>query len=332
MLQFQNIEYLLWAGLLVPVVFLFVSVLRWKQKVKNNLGDEELINRLTEDYSPKKFFAKFLIFAAALLLCVIGLANLRSPGKSGEGKKAGIDVMIALDVSNSMLAQDVKPNRMTRARQLLGDIVEKIGDNRLGLVVFAGQAFLQMPLTSDLAAAKMYISNAGPSAVPVQGTVISDALRLCNTSLDTKEKKYKAVILITDGEGHDEKLGEAINELKDNGVIVHTIGIGSPTGATIIDPQNGLVKKDENGEIVITKLNEDDLKQIAEKTDGEYHLFTNSTEVSNSIMAALNGMEKKLLGEGGHRVYTSFFQWFLWLAFGLLVFEIFIPERKINRP
>src|ERR1700712_3245991 len=235
MLSFQNTEFLFGLLILIPLTLLFVLVLRWKKKVKKQIGDEELVNALTADYSPKYFNYKFLLIVAALAFCILGAANIRTPAAGSTGNRSGVDVMVALDVSNSMLAQDIKPNRLERAKQVLNKIIDKMGNNRMGMVVFAGQAFLQMPLTTDLGAAKLYVSNASTDAVPTQGTVIGDALKLCNASLDTKEKKYKAVILISDGEDHDEKAQDAVKELQDNGVVVYTIGIGSREGAPIFD-------------------------------------------------------------------------------------------------
>lgn len=330
MLSFQHTELLVGLLALIPLCALFALVIRWKKKVKKKIGDEELVNGLTADYSSKNFNYKFLLVAAALSLCIIGAANLRSPKEGNTGNLSGVDVMVALDVSNSMLAQDIKPNRLDRAKQVLNRIIDKMGNNRMGLVVFAGQAFLQMPLTSDLAAAKLYVSNASTDAVPRQGTVIGDALRLCNTSLDNKEKKYKAVILISDGEDHDEKADEALKELQDNGVVVYTIGIGSPEGAPIFDAATNDYKKDENGNTVVSKLNEKDLQDIAAKTGGQYHLFTNADEVANQVTGAINQMEKKQMAGTGIRVYASYFQWFLLPAFILLLLETIIPERKMK--
>lgn len=330
MLSFQHNEYLLGLLALIPLCALFYLVIKWKKKVKNKIGDEELVNALTSDYSPKYFSYKFLLIIAALVLCIIGAANIRKPAKGNTGSRAGIDVMIALDVSNSMLAQDIKPNRLERAKQVISRIIDKMGNDRMGMVVFAGQAFLQMPLTSDLAAARLYVSNASPDAVPAQGTVIGDALKMCNTALDTKEKKYKAVILISDGEDHDEKADAALKELQDNGVVVYTIGIGSPEGAPIFDPALDDYKKDENGNTVVSKLDEKDLENIAAKTGGKYYLFTNADQIANSVAASVDQMEKKQIGGSGIRVYSSYFQWLLLPAFILLLLETVIPERKMK--
>ena len=329
-MSFQNIEFLFCLGILVPLVVIFILVLKWKKNVRRQMGDEELINNLTMGYSARNYNWKFILILAALALCIAGAANLRSPKNGNTGDRKGVDVMIALDVSNSMLAQDIKPNRLERARQVINKLIDKMDNNRMGLVLFAGQAFLQMPLTGDLAAAKLYVSNANPDAVPNQGTVIGDALKLCNTSLDTKEKKYKAVILISDGEDHDENATKAVDELKENGVIVYTVGIGSPQGAPIYDPALNDFKKDENGVVVISKLNEKDLQDIAAKTGGQYHLFTNADEVAGKLYNSLDNMEKKHIGGTGIRVYNTYFQWFVLLAFVLLMLEIIIPERKMK--
>ena len=298
--------------------------------MRKELGDQDLINELTDGYSKRNYNWKFILVIIALTLCIIGAANLRSPTQGSTSDRTGIDVMVALDVSNSMLAQDIKPNRLERARQVINKLLDKMGNNRMGLVLFAGQAFLQMPLTSDLASARLYVSNAGPDAVPNQGTVIGDALRLCNTSLDNKEKKYKAIILISDGEDHDEDAAKAVEELKESGVIIYTVGIGSPDGAPIFDPALNDFKKDEDGATVVSKLNEKDLQEIALKTGGQYLLFNNADEVSGKLSALLDNMEKKHIGGSGIKIYQSYFQWFLLFAFLLLLIEIIIPERKMK--
>lgn len=314
----------------MPLALLFYLVTRWKKNVRRQIGDEELVNNLTKEYSPANFRWKFICLAGAFAFCILSLANLRTPNAAGKGNKAGIDIMVALDVSNSMLAQDIKPNRLERARQVLTNLISKLEDNRVGLVIFAGQAFLQMPLTSDFASAKLFVANASPTAVPVQGTVVGDALRLCNASLDTKDKKYKAIILITDGEDHDEKVEDVVKDLADNGVVVHTIGIGSAEGAPIFDETTNDYKKDNEGNTVISKLNEKDLQMIAEKTGGDYHHFTSAEEITNQILQSLSTMEKKQIGGGEHRTYASYFQWFLLVALLLLLLEVIIPEREMK--
>ncbi len=327
MVSFENIQFLLGLLLLLPLTILFVLAIRWKKKTQKALGDEALITKLTADYSPRLYRLKFIIVIIAVALSIIAAANLRKPVISGQENTAGIDVIVAMDVSKSMLGSDIKPNRLERAKQLVNLLVDKLENNRVGLVLFAGQAYLQMPLTPDLTQAKMFVSNASTDVVPVQGTNLSDALKLCNNSLDTKEKKHKAVILITDGEDHDANVDKAIQSLLDNGVVVYTIGIGSIEGAPIMEPGSGTYKTDANGKTVISKLNEEELKNIAAKTGGNYFKMENTLATANEVSSALSGMEKKFIaGKTGEREYLSFSPFIIGLIILLLVFEVFIPE------
>jgi Ca-activated chloride channel family protein len=329
MLSFQHIEYLLGLVLLLPLIIFFILVLRWKRKARKALGDEALVAQLTKQYSPRLYAIKFVVVLAALALAVLAATNPRRPSRSGKEKKAGIDVMIALDVSKSMWCQDAKPTRLDKAKQFINLLISQLGDNRAGLVVFAGRAYLQMPLTPDAVAAQIFVSNASPDAVPVQGTEIGEALQLCNNSLDTKEKKYKAVVLISDGEDHDPKSEEVLQQLYDEGVVVHTIGVGSPDGSPIMEPGATDYKKDANGQTVISKLNELELQTIAQKTGGEYHHLDDAAAAVTAVMQSLNGMEKKAIDAGdGERQYASFYPLILLLALLLLAGEIFVPERK----
>lgn len=329
MLNFQYISVLYGLLLLPLLALLFVLVLRWKKKAKAALGDDTLISQLTKQYSPRLFAAKFIIVLVALAFAILAASNPRRPSKSGKELKAGIDVMIALDVSKSMWSQDAKPTRLDRAKAFINQLITQLGDNRAGLVIFAGKAYLQMPLTSDAAASAIFVSNASPEAVPVQGTEIGEALSLCSHSLNTKEKKYKAVVLISDGEDHDPKSEKVIQQLYDDGVIVETVGVGSPDGSPIMEPGSTEYKRDANGQTVISKLNEQELQAIAQKTGGEYHHLDDINATVNTVVTLLDGMEKKAIDAGqGERQYSSFYMFFLLPAFLMLLAEIFIPERK----
>ena len=325
--SFEHTEFLTGLLVLLPLALLFILVLRWKVKAKKKLGDAELIDKLSANYSAGKYRLKFIAVLLAVALCILALANLRKPVTSDQEKTAGIDVMVAMDVSKSMLSSDIKPTRLERAKQLVNLLVDRLENNRVGLVVFAGQAYLQMPLTPDLVQAKMFVSNSSPDAVPVQGTVISDALQLCNNSLDTKEKKHKAIVLITDGEDHDPNIEKAIQGLVDNGVVVYSVGIGTTEGSPIMEPGTGVYKTDANGKTVISKLNEEELKNIALKTGGNYFHMENALVTAGDVSTALNSMEKKLIeGKTGEREYFSFTPFFIALAVLLLICEVFISE------
>lgn len=330
MLSFQNTSFLLGLLLILPLAALFVAVLRWKRKVRKELGDEELVQSLTDGYSPKLYRAKFISVLVAVVFGIIALANLRKPANGTGENRAGIDVVIALDVSKSMLSQDVKPSRLDRAKQCLNLLIDELGNNRVGLVLFAGQAVLQMPLTTDIASAKLYISNAAPDVVPTQGTDVSNALQICNSSLDTKEKKYKAIVLISDGEDHDPNTKQILQQLFDDGVTVYTLGIGTTEGSPIIEAGN-VYKTDINGQTVISKLNEEELKDIAAKTGGNYFHLDNSETTANELASIINSREKKLISGGGEHEYTSFYPWLAALMLIVLIAEIFIPEVKKRR-
>src|SRR6266487_1458464 len=295
MLSFEHIEFLSGLLALLPLVIIFVFVLRWTRKVKKALGDEHLINRLTNNYSARLYKIKFITVVVAIILCILAAANLRKPLSGSKEPTAGIDVMVALDVSKSMLSGDIKPSRLERAKQLVSILIDKLENNRLGLIIFAGRAYLQMPLTPDLTEAKMFLSNASTDAVPMQGTNISEALQLCNNSLNTKEKKHKAVLLISDGEDHDPDADKTAQQLSDDGVVVYTIGIGTAEGSPIIEPGAGTYKTDINGKTVISKLNEAELKIIASRTDGSYYHMENALSTANTVADALNNMEKKFI-------------------------------------
>ena len=304
--QFQHIPLLILL-VIIPVV----SIMYWyaRKKKKNSLrkiGDPELIAQLLEQYNSRSFIKKFLLVTIAMLLLILALANLRLPSGSEKINRNGIDVMIALDVSKSMLAEDIKPTRLDRSKQMLSRLIDRLGNNRIGIVIFAGKAYLQMPLTGDLAAAKMYLSSATTESVPTQGTVISDALKMCFASFNAKEKKYKAVVLISDGEDHDENAVDVAQQMAQEGVVVYTVGIGSPGGAPITDLATGQMKTDAEGNTVISKLNEDELRSVAKKGNGSYQLYTNTEEVVARLTAQLSTMDQRTVTEDSLVNYQNY--------------------------
>jgi Ca-activated chloride channel family protein len=329
MFHFQHIEYL-WILAVVPLmILLYFFAIKQKKKTIQKIGDENLVKQLTKNYSSKKFLFKFILAVAAFVFGTFALANLRKPQGSTVINRSGIDVMIALDVSKSMIANDVSPNRLERAKQIVSKIIDKLPDDRIGLVVFAGKAYLQMPLTIDHPAAKMYLSSITTDVVPTQGTVIADALKMCYSAFNASEKKYKSVVLISDGEDHDEGAIKMSKALAGEGIMINTVGIGSPEGSVIKDPETNEDKKDAEGNVVITKLNEDELRTIATNGNGIYQLFDNNTD---EIAAMLNGQLKELgqrsLTENSSTNYENYFPWFLAVALLLLIAEFFMSEIK----
>lgn len=328
MLQFQHIL-LLGALILVPVIAgMYFYARAKKKKAIKNIGDPQLVGQLMKQYNSKSFVQKFLLATIAMAALVIALANLRTPSGAEKVNRAGIDVMIALDVSKSMLAQDVSPSRLERAKQMLSRLIDKLGNDRIGIVIFAGKAYLQMPITGDLSAAKMYLGSADTESVPTQGTVIGDALKMCNASFNSKEKKYKAVVLVSDGEDHDEAADEIARQMSSDGVVIYTVGIGSAAGSPIIDESTGEMKKDAQGNTVISKLNEAALQSIAKNGNGGYMLYNNTESVASTIASQLATMDQRAVKDDSLTNYESYYQWFLALALILLLIELFISEMK----
>lgn len=326
--RFQHIEYLAALAVLPLLWVLYRQVLAWKRRTVHKIGDEKLVGSLIGSYSPLRFRWKFIVALIALGLLVLGLANWQKPGQMDNVQRKGVDVMIALDVSKSMLAEDVKPNRLERARELLYRLMDELQNDRIGLVLFAGKAYMQMPLTTDHAAARMFVQTASPDVVPTQGTVISDALRMCYAGFGKQDRKFKTIVLITDGEDHDPEAPELAKQLAANGVIINCIGIGSAAGSPITDPATGTYKKDELGQTVISKLNEKELQDLAAATQGVYIHYTDAATAVNGITARLGNIEGSQIDDNAFRDYRSYFQWFLALSLLLLFLEIFMPEKK----
>ncbi|HVY74585.1 MAG TPA: VWA domain-containing protein [Puia sp.] len=331
-MHFEHPEYFLALLVLSGLIVLYFQLLKWKERTGKRIGDPELVKQLVKSFSPTRFLAKFVVILAVLALLIAGMANLRSRGASENVSRQGVDVMIVLDVSKSMLATDIKPSRLEKAKQLLYRLVDKLQNDRLGLILFAGRAYMQMPLTPDHSAAKMYISEASPDAVPTQGTVFSEALQMANNSFNRNEHKYKAVVLISDGEDHDPEGLKTAKQLAENGVVINTVGIGSPEGSIIIDPATNEPKKDAQGNIVISKLNEKELQGIADATNGQYIRLDNLEDANITLSQRLDSIEKRALTQSDFVTYKNYFPWFIAAALILLVVEWYLPERKNDTP
>jgi Ca-activated chloride channel family protein len=327
-MHFQHPEYFIGLLLIPLLIFLFYQLSSWKNKLSSRIGDPALVAQLVKSFSARKFLLKFILVCLAVFFLVAGLANLRGNGNAENISRQGVDVMIVLDVSKSMLAQDIKPSRLDKAKQLLYRLIDRLQNDRVGLILFAGRSYMQMPLTTDHGAAKLYISEAGPEAVPTQGTVFAEALRMANNSFNQNEHKYKAVILISDGEDHDPEGLKTAKLLADDGVMVNTVGIGTPEGSIIIDPETKQPKKDEIGNTVISKLNEQELTGISDATNGIYIRLENLEDATTTLTQRLDSIEKRALSDTEFINYQNYFPWFIGLAGLLLVMELFIPERK----
>jgi Ca-activated chloride channel family protein len=328
MFRIQHTEYLFGLVAIPLLGALFYLLIQWKKQAAARMGDPVLVEQLVKNFSPLRFLIKFVVAMLAFAIVVLGAGNLQKPGAMQNVHRQGVDVMMVLDVSKSMLSRDSKPNRLEKAKQLLTRLTDKLDNDRLGMVLFAGRAYMQMPLTTDHGAAKMYIQDASPDVVPTQGTVIAEALRMANSSFNAKEHKYKAVVLVSDGEDHDPDALKVAKTLAQDGVMINTVGIGTPEGSPIEDPATGELKKDEQGNTVISKLNEAELQQLADVSKGEYIRLDNMDDALITLTQQLGSIEKKSLSDAEYIDYESYFQWFLALALLLLLAEFFLPERK----
>ena len=327
--QFFHKEFIWLSIAVVFFIILFVLLVRWKSKVIKRIGDRNLVKMLIGRYSSTLFALKFGMLSVAFAAGVVMVMDLRKPGGTEGINRKGIDVVIALDVSKSMLATDLAPNRLERAKQLIGKLMNKMPDDRIGLVLFAGKAYLQMPLTTDHGAAAMFVSSAAPDAVPQQGTVISEALRRSANAFNAAERRFKAVILISDGEDHDPEAVNTAKELSEQGMMINTIGVGSPDGSYIPDPATGQNKIDPaTGATVISKLNEEVLKQIAANTNGIYIHLQESDEAVRQLQQQLSQIEAKAFGDVSLMNFKAYYWWFAGAMLILLLAEYFIPETK----
>jgi Ca-activated chloride channel homolog len=325
MLRFQHISHLFALGIIPLLILLFILKVLWGRKKLKNLGEEYLVVQQIRGYIKGRSTTRFILLAIGLSCLIIGWANLQMGAKTEKVQRKGVDVIIALDVSKSMLAKDIQPDRLSKAKQLIMHLLEKMNNDRVALIVFAGRAYLQVPLTIDYSAMKMMMQTVKPDLVPTQGTVIGEAIDLSLRSFSQKERKYKSLVVISDGEDHDENTIKKAKDASEAGVVIHTIGIGSPQGTTIFDPETRSVKLDENGNPVVSKLNEDELKSIATAGKGTYTLLNNTEDAAERLIEEIDGMEQKSLGAVIFTDYKSYFQYFLFVGLLLIMLEWFLP-------
>jgi Ca-activated chloride channel family protein len=313
---------------LLPLLLLYQIARLKKKKIIEKLGNPQLIQGLIGNYSAKNNLIKFILAGSALILLITAIANIQLPGKNNASKRKGHDLFIALDLSTSMLADDVKPNRLEKARMLIRQLLDESQNDRIGLIVFAGHPYLQMPLSNDHAAALMYVQQARPEQLFTQGTAIGEALSMGASAFQKYERKYKTILLITDGENHDAEAEKLLPSLREKGIMVVTVGIGTPAGSSVPDPVTGSFKKDDAGSIVQSKLNEALLKDIADKTGGRYIRLAGINEAVASIRTVIDHMEQYAFEDDTLSDRESYFQWFLFPALLFLLIELIWPEKK----
>ncbi len=331
--RFANPDFLYLLLLLpVMVVFWILNGVR-KKRALNRLGDPVLVKQLMPEFSTFRPTLKFFLQIFAISAMIIILARPQFGSKLEEIKKQGVEVIIALDVSNSMLAEDIQPNRLTRAKQALSRLIDNLDNDKIGLIVFAGDAYTQIPVTTDYISAKMFLSAINPDMVPRQGTAIGAAIDLGIRSFTPDEDKSKAMIIITDGENHEDDPVSKASEASDAGIVIHTIGIGSPEGVPVPVTRNGKrdYLKDADGTTVITKLDEDILKKIAIGAGGNYVRASSSNIGLDEIFAEVKKMKKQDLESTMYTEYNDQFQIFVVIALFLLIMDYVIMDRKNRR-
>jgi len=320
----------------LPVILLLLGAIyiAYQRNRKRNLerfGDYNLVGKLMPHFSLSKVRWKFWLLFFAVFFMMVGFAGPQLGSKLVTVKRKGIELIIALDVSNSMLAEDIKPNRLAAAKMAIEKLVDKLDEDRIGLIVFAGKAYVQVPVTSDYVSAKMFLNTISNKTVPIQGTNITEALDLAERSFTSDQDISKAVILITDGENHDQNAVEKAKELAQKGIRIYTVGIGSPQGVPIpITTSNGrkVYKRDKDGNIVVTKLNEKVLQEIAMVGNGTYVRATNSGIGLDIIFDELSKLNKKEIESKIYAEYENYFQPFIAIALLLLLIEVLLPFRK----
>ncbi len=332
MFRFAHPEYLNALYAIPVLVLLFWYLYRNRSRLLEKFADRKLHRILLPDFSGMKYWFKTGLILFSLILLILAAANPQVGTRVQEVKQSGIDVFIALDVSRSMLAQDIKPDRLDKAKYQISTLINKLRGDRIGLIIFAGQAFVQFPLTTDYSAANLFLDAAGVNSVPEQGTAIASAIDLAVESFDYKTSTQKVIVIITDGEDHEGDIMKAVEGAKDKGIKIYTIGLGSPTGVPIpvynAQGQQVDYKKDESGNIVLTKLDETTLKQIASAGDGKYFRGSTYEDYLDRIYGDLSSLQKSEFGVRKVTDYEDRFYYFLAPAIILLLIEFFVSERR----
>ncbi len=317
---------------IIPVlVFFFVLLQFWKKRKQKKFADSKLLARLSPDRSLAKSILKLIVLASAFACLAVALVNPKIGTKLETVKREGVDIVFAVDVSKSMLAEDIAPNRLEKSKRIVSEIINNLASDRIGIIAYAGQAFPQLPITTDYAAAKMFLQGMNTNMLSSQGTAIDEAINLAKTYYNDEEQTNRVLFIISDGEDHSNRAVSAVEEAVEEGIKVFTIGIGTTKGSPIPEKANGIVqsyKKDKNGEVVITKLNNEILDRIADQGNGVYINGTNTESVIEYVKELLNQMDKTEFEAKQFADFKDQFQWFLGAAIFFLFLDIFLLERK----
>ena len=316
--------------LLIPFFFLGMGLWLWGRRRRlRRFGDEALVNELMPSWSRGKLWVRTVLLSLAFFFFVIGLSRPQIGAKLKDHKIKGAEIMIVLDVSNSMLAQDYSPDRLERAKLAISRITDKLKDDRIGLIVFAGTSFVQLPITSDYVSAKMFLNSISTESIPIQGTAIGDAISKAVRGFSAQSEHSRAIIVITDGENHEDDAVAAAKQAAEAGIKVYTIGVGSADGQPI--PMNGELLKDKDGNIVVTRLDEETLRKVASAGGGAYVHAGNDEFGLTPIISDIRKMEDEEYNSVVFEEYNEQFMYFLGIALVFFVLEMLVGDRRARR-
>ena len=325
-------KYYLWYLLIIPVlIILFILVLVWRKKMRSKFADRTLFAQLSPNTSTTKSILKLIIVSLGLACLVIALVNPKFGTKLETVKREGVDVVFAVDVSKSMLAEDIAPNRLEKSKQLVSQIINNLGSDRVGIIAYAGSAFPQLPITTDYSAARMFLQALNTDMLSSQGTAINEAIGLAQTYFNDAAQTNRVVVLVSDGEDHEGDIDDIVREAARNGIRIISIGVGTPGGGPIPERSNGVVqryKRDNDGNTVITRLDEATLEEIASSTDGIYINGSVTQQAVSEVTDFLQRMDKAEFESKQIADFKDQFQIFLGLGLFLLLLDIFLLERK----
>ncbi|MBN1415372.1 MAG: VWA domain-containing protein [Bacteroidales bacterium] len=331
MFRFAHQEYL-WLLAVLPVLMAVYAGFVWnKQRSIKKFGDPGILSALMPFASVSRSHYKFILLLLSFGFLIVAIAGPQFGSKIKEIKRKGIEIMIALDVSNSMMARDIEPNRLERAKQAISKLIDKLENDRLGLIVFAGDAYIQIPMTGDYTSAKMFLSGINTAMVSRQGTAIGSAIELGMKSFSPREETNKAIVIISDGENHEGSAVDMARNAAEKGIKVYTIGIGLPEGVPIPDSDKSYIReyrRDRNGNIVTTRLNEQMLNEIAHAGNGKYFRATSGNIGLNDLHTVLNRLDKTEMESKTYSEYEEQFPAIIWIVLTLLIFELLLLERK----
>lgn len=323
-----------WFLLAIPViVLLFALIVFWRRRTQKKFADKELLNKLSPNRSTAKSFYKVVLLSLAIASFSVALVNPKFGTKMETVKREGVDVVFAVDVSKSMLAEDIAPNRLEKSKQLVTQIINNLASDRVGIIAYAGSAFPQLPITTDYAAAKMFLQNMNTDMLSSQGTATREAIELATTYFNDEDQTNRVLFLISDGEDHEGEIEEIAKQAAREGIKIVTIGVGTEKGGPIPQKMNGIVqsyKKDNQGETVITRLNEETLKEIASAANGQYISGRVTNKVVDEVTQILQNMDKKEFESQQIAEYKSQFQWFVALGLLFLLLDMLLLERQTS--